>query len=106
VVLGKSLKDPEWQPPDAPAAKQKSSSLNTGGGGGQGDSPPPIIHVPVPLQRSWEQHADKASLPGGDRPLPQAGLLFFSYRGRTQSIRSLELIYDGPAGKTTLKLHP
>jgi hypothetical protein len=106
VVLGKSLKDPEWQPPDAPAAKQKSSSLNTGGGGGQGDSPPPIIHVPVPLQRSWEQHADKASLPAGDRPLPQAGLLFFSYRGRTQSIRSLELIYDGPAGKATLKLHP
>jgi hypothetical protein len=104
VVLGKSLKDPEWQPPEAPAAK-KSSSLSTGGG--QSDSSlPQIVHVPVPLQRSWELHADKASLPSGDRPLPEAGLLFFPYRGRTQSIHSLELIYEGPAGKTTLKLHP
>jgi hypothetical protein len=106
VVLGKSLKDPEWQPPDAPASKKSSSSLNTGGGGGQTDSTPPIIHVPVPLQRSWELRAERASLPGGDRPLPQAGLLFFPYRSRTQSIHSLELIYEGAAGKTTLKMHP
>jgi hypothetical protein len=106
VVLGKSLKDPEWQPPDAPATKKSSSSLNTGGGGGQTDSTPPIIHVPVPLQRSWELRAERASLPGGDRPLPQAGLLFFPYRSRTQSIHSIELIYEGAAGKTTLKMHP
>jgi hypothetical protein len=103
VVLGKSLKDPEWQPPEPPA--KSKSSLSTGGGG-QGDSPPPIVHVPLPLQRSWEQRADKASLPTGDRPLPQAGLLFFPYRSRTQGIRSVELVYEGPAGKATLKLHP
>ena len=47
-----------------------------------------------------------AALPEGDRALPQAGLLFFEYRGKTQGIRSIELIYDGPAGKATLKLQP
>jgi hypothetical protein len=50
------------------------------------------------------QRVQKASLPEGDRPLPQAGLIFFQYGGKTESIRSLELIYDGPAGKATLKL--
>ena len=106
VVLGKSLKDPEWQPPDAPASKKSSGSLNTGGGGAQTDSLPPVIHVPVPLQRSWELKAERASLPGGDRPLPQAGLLFFPCRSQTRSIHSLELIYQGAAGKTSFKLHP
>ena len=42
----------------------------------------------------------------GDRPLPQAGLIFFQYRGKIQNIHSLELIYSGSAGKTTLKLQP
>jgi hypothetical protein len=42
----------------------------------------------------------------GDRPLPQAGLLFFLYRGKTESIRSLELIYNGAAGTATLTLQP
>jgi hypothetical protein len=32
--------------------------------------------------------------------------MFFEYRGKTQSIHSLELVYDGPAGKATLKLQP
>jgi hypothetical protein len=52
------------------------------------------------------QHVQKASLPEGDRILPQAGLIFFQYRGKTQSIRSIELIYSGPAGKATLALQP
>jgi hypothetical protein len=106
VVLGRSLKDPEWQPPDAPSKSKSGNGISTNGQGGQNDSPPPIIHVPVPLQRNWEQHAEKASLAEGDRPLPQAGLLFFPYRGKRQGIHSLELIYNGPAGKTTLTLQP
>jgi len=40
----------------------------------------------------------------GDRPLPQAGLLFFQYRGKEKGINSLELIYSGAAGKATLVL--
>ncbi|HMF75044.1 MAG TPA: hypothetical protein VK604_05225 [Bryobacteraceae bacterium] len=103
VVVARSLKDPEWQPPEPPA--KSKSSLSTGGGG-QNDSPPPVVHVPVPLQRSWEQRAQKASLPEGDRPLPLAGLMFFQYRSKTQGIRSIELIYDGAGGKATLTLNP
>jgi hypothetical protein len=52
------------------------------------------------------QYAQRSSLPEGDRALPEAGLMFFEYRGKTQNIRSLELFYDGPAGKATLKLQP
>ncbi|MBV9507594.1 MAG: hypothetical protein JO323_21580 [Acidobacteriia bacterium] len=48
----------------------------------------------------------KAALANGERPLPQAGLLYFSYGGNAKGIRSLELTYSGPAGKTTLELHP
>ena len=53
-----------------------------------------------------EQKVQKATLPEGDRALPVAGLIFFQYHGKTQSIKSLELIYDGPAGKATLMLQP
>ena len=35
-----------------------------------------------------------------------AGLLFFEYRGKTKKIRSIELIYSGPAGKAALDLQP
>ncbi len=103
-MVASSLKDPEWIPPDAPAAKSKSSF----GTGGQGDSnsPPPPVHVPVELQRAMAQHVQRVSLPEGDRPLPEAGLIFFQYRGKAQSIRSIELIYSGPAGKATLALQP
>jgi hypothetical protein len=52
------------------------------------------------------QRVQKAVLPEGDRALPQAGLLFFSYRGKPQGIRSIELLYSGPAGKVTLPLQP
>jgi hypothetical protein len=47
-----------------------------------------------------------SALADGDRPLPQAGLLHFSYGGKVRSIRSLELLYSGPVGKPTLDLHP
>jgi hypothetical protein len=58
------------------------------------------------LQRAWAQRVQKAALPEGDRSLPQAGLIFFQYRGKTQSIRSMELIYTGPDGTATLTLQP
>jgi hypothetical protein len=99
-----SLKDPEWVPPDAPPAKSKSSF----GSGGQGESsgPPPPVKVPIELQRAMAQQTQKASLPLGDRVLPQAGLLFFQYRGKAENINSLELIYSGSVGKASLTLEP
>lgn len=102
VVMMRSLRDPEWVPPDQPASKSKSS---IGGSGQERESsgPPPPVKIPESLQRAMVQRLRKASLPEGDRPLPQAGLIFFQYRGN-KNLDAVELIYDGPAGKATLKL--
>ncbi len=103
-----SLKDPEWEPPFKPE-KSKSSMSGEGGGGGQGQSneaPPPPPKMSFPERRAMEQKVQKATLPEGDRALPVAGLIFFQYGGRTKGIKSLELIYAGPAGKATLTLQP
>jgi hypothetical protein len=103
----KSLKDPEWQPPESKEDKESKSSLTTGGGAGGGDKLPPIPpKMPFPLRRAMEQQVEKATFEEGDRPLPQAGLLFFTYRGKPENIKSLELIYSGAAGKATLTLQP
>jgi hypothetical protein len=101
----KSLKDPEYQAPDAvPKEKLNTTSVN-GSGKGQNDTGglPPIVHIPIAITRGWEQRVQKASLPEGDRPLPQAGLIFFEHHGKANSV---ELIYNGPAGKATLALQP
>jgi hypothetical protein len=102
-----SLKDPNWEPPEPVGEKSKSGGISTGGGG-QGDSgpPPPPPHMPLALQRIMEQKVQKAALPEGDRALPVAGMLFFQYRGKSERIDSVELIYTGPAGKATLTLQP
>ncbi len=105
LVVG-NVKDPEWEPPKD-AAKSKTS-IGGGGGGGQSDpgGPPPVVHVPIELQRAMALRVQKASLPEGDRALPQAGLIFFEYHGKAKGIHSLELIYNGPTGKATLTLQP
>jgi hypothetical protein len=106
-MVAASLKDPEWEPPTPPASKNKSSfSGGGGGGGGQNDPPPPPPHPSVEVQRSWVARAAKASLAEGDRPLPQAGLIFFPYRGQSKGINSIELVYKGAAGQATLALQP
>ena len=106
LVVG-SLKDPEWEPP-VPAASKSKTSVGGGGRGEQGEAnaPPAPVQIPIGVQRAMAQRVQKVALREGDRTLPQAGLLFFQYRGKTQSIHSIELIYAGPAGKATLKLHP
>jgi len=103
-AIFRSLKDPEWVPPDQGEAKSKTS-LSTGGQGNKGDAPAPV-HMPLDLQRAMEQHVQKVALPEGDRALPQAGLIFFPYRGKATGIHSIELNYAGPAGKATLTLQP
>jgi len=52
------------------------------------------------------QRVQKSALPEGDRPLPQAGLIFFQYRGKSKGIHSMELMYAGAAGKATIALQP
>jgi hypothetical protein len=53
----------------------------------------------LPAGRQIEQ----ASLPVGEQELPVSGVLFFPFKGKTTSIKSLELIYTSPTGKLTLK---
>jgi len=98
-----SLKDPEWEPPAS--AEKSKTSIGTGGGG-RNDAPPTPPKMPIELRRAMEQKVQKAAMPEGDRPLPQAGLLFFEHRGKPEHLKSIELIYSGPAGKATLTLQP
>jgi hypothetical protein len=100
--VGTSVKDPEWEPPEKP---DKGGNTVIGGGGNNDTSKDPP-RPPAELRRAWAQRVKKSSLADGDRALPQDGLLYFSYGGKVKSIRSLELIYAGPAGKATLDLQP
>src|ERR1017187_9442371 len=102
VVLS-SLKDPEWEPPVKP---EKKSSMSTDGGQGKGSDAPAPPKMTFPERRAMEQKVQKATLPEGVRALPVAGLIFFQYGGKTRGMKSLELIYEGPAGKATLTLQP
>jgi hypothetical protein len=105
-IVTRNVKDPEWEPPEAAEAKKSKGGLTGNGSGTVESAPPPIIHVPLELQRAWNDRLTKASLSEGDRPLPQAGLVFFPYRGKAKGIRSVELVYEGPAGKAALALQP
>jgi hypothetical protein len=99
-LVFQSLKNPELEPP-ASAAKSKT---NVGSGGQSDSAPPPVFHLPTEVKHAMQQHVQKAALPQGDRVLPLAGLIFFQYRSK--NIQSVELIYNGPAGKATLALQP
>jgi hypothetical protein len=102
-VILSSLKDPEWQPPPGEEeTKQKGGGLN-GAGTNEAPAPPKMTFAE---RRAMEQKVIKATLPEGDRLLPVAGLIYFPYRGKGTGIKTVELIYDGPAGKATLSLMP
>lgn len=107
-LVARSVKDPLWEEANVPSDSKPKTSLSTGGNGGQGNpnAPPPVVKIPIAEQRGWAQRVQRVALPEGDRPLPQAGLIFFQYQGKIQKIYSIQLIYAGPAGKATLELQP
>ena len=106
-LVSKNAKDPEWEALNPPESKKsKGSGVNTGGAEGDSAPPPAPVKIPIELRRAAEQKVLKASLPEGDRVLPEAGLLYFEHGGKIDNIRSIELIYAGAAGKATLTLHP
>jgi hypothetical protein len=57
------------------------------------DPPPPV-----------EDQIRMVAFPESERELPASGLLFFAFKGKAEKIKSVELLYDGPAGKAALKL--
>lgn len=102
VIVFPTLKDPEWEPLNS---EKEQAAL--AGGGGRADQPqfraaPP--KMPIERRHLMEQRVLKASLPEGERTLPQSGLLFFEWRTDTKNIRSMELVVTGAAGKATLAL--
>jgi hypothetical protein len=108
VVLG-NVKDPEWVPPEPEKATAKHANLTLGDEKeedpkGEAKMPPFPPKIPIEVQRAMHQRVQKAALPEGDRALPVAGLVFFSYSGRVEKIRTIELIYTGAAGKAILTL--
>ncbi len=105
-LVSKNAKDPAWEDLAPPETKKSKGGVTSGGGGESDAGPPPVFHVPVELKRAMEQKVMKASLPEGDRPLPEAGLIYFEHGGKVTKISSIELIYAGAAGKATLTLHP
>jgi hypothetical protein len=101
------LKDPEWEQTVVQEKQAAQSKTSIGGGGGaNNDGPPPAPKMPIGVERKMEQRVDKASLPEGDRPLPEAGLIYFSYHGKTSNMQTLELVYTGAAGKATISIQP
>lgn len=55
-------------------------------------------------QMTIEQRLKLAAIPEGDEKTPFAGLLYFPFHGKMKAIKSMDLLYDGPAGKFDLKL--
>jgi hypothetical protein len=51
-----------------------------------------------------EERVESSSLHHADLNTPFAGLIYFPFTGKTKTIKTLELTYDGPKGKATLKL--
>jgi hypothetical protein len=104
VTVFPNLKDPEWEPL---ASETNLAATSVGGAGGTTQdrfkqAPP---KMPMTLRHTMEQRVLRASLSEGERALPQAGLLFFEWHGETKGIRSMELLYNGAAGKAALTLH-
>jgi hypothetical protein len=79
----------------------------------------PNVQYPQPLPRAPDDNPSgldkqppvkaeelvvQAALPDGEHRGPTSGFLYFPYRGKVGHIKSLELIFDGPAGSTTLPL--
>lgn len=57
-----------------------------------------------PPVRPTDEVVAEAALPEGRAAGPVAGHLYFAYQGKVKSLKSLELIYRGPAGQVVLRL--
>jgi hypothetical protein len=72
---------------------------------------PPRVPNPVDnsgIEREPKPTADQVALstalPEGETRGPVSGHLYFAHKGKTRSIRKVELLYNGPNGTATLPL--
>ena len=107
TVVYPNLRDPAYMAPELEEAKKnKSSGLNAGAGLNNSDSGTPVVHIPPEMARAMALQVQNAALPEGDRALPVDGLLFFKHGGQDKGVHSVQLLYEGSAGKATLTLQP
>ncbi len=71
--------------------------------------PNPVPPVENPTQKKAdgapiEEIVNSAALVEGERILPVWGCLYFPYKGKLKSIRSLELVYSGPFGDAVVRI--
>ena len=120
-IVAASMKYPDWEQRPTVTASAGNGNGNVIYGPQQTPRFPgdpngrqiPIPRAPEPENRSGqekespqplEEQIQKLALPEGKFPPPLAGLVFFPFRGKMKSIKTLELIYEGPTGKAFLKL--
>ncbi len=77
-----------------------------GDGNDRTASTQPITQVQKEQEDTVDYRVQNASLLEGEQSLPRSGLIYFPFQGRTKGIHSLQLLYNGPMGKTVLKLLP
>lgn len=84
-------------------------SPNDPGYPGDGRTTAPVPQAPNPSEPTTRP--DKAgdvaihdALPEGEFHSAQAGYLYFPFGGKTKKIKSLDLVYEGPAGELVVKL--
>jgi hypothetical protein len=124
-AVASSLKYPDWQtrPTMTAEAGVGDGTVVLGApppvarfpGDRRADRPPSVPRVPAPpdptgapkaVDQPIETQIAIAALPQGQLQEPVKGFLFFPFSGKTKSIRSLALIYDGgeSSPKTTISL--
>ena len=124
-IVAASLKYPDWE--DRPRVEAGAGIGDAGVILGRpqpverfpGDTRPGRARLPAPPRAptqedpsglgnsrpvSAEEVVVESALPEGEFRGPVAGCLYFAYKGKTKSIRSLELLYSGPAGPAALRL--
>jgi hypothetical protein len=113
-TVAAALKYPDWEGKRGAAGQQQNVSA-TGKFPGDPDAPPPIVAGGAPppdpsgiekqISTSMDESIASAALPDGLTHKAK-GCVFFRYRGKMKSIKSLELIYDPGDGrpKVTISL--
>jgi hypothetical protein len=106
-IISASIKFPGGRPDFPDRANDDNVSIGPRPPPGQrpADSQPITIAEKV-REDTIDNRIRDVSLAEGQRSLPSAGMIYFPYRGKIKNIHSLELFYEGPTGKATLKLLP
>lgn len=120
-MVAASLKYPDWE--RRPTMEATAGPVIFGrpqpAGRFPGDQRPQQERLPAPPKapnpddRSGSEPTPKMSpaeiatehaLPEGELVAPVSGYLYFAHKGKPGSIKTVELIYDGPEGNITLRL--